>query len=712
MLYGLCLLPLVLIAARLLQLQQMQQLAYREHFLQLRDVWETLPARDGRLLAADGTVLADEIQHFDLAVHYRWLEEPVDRRWLRRKAWEQLSRAERRQPALVAAKEQQFLGRRERLWSELNALAGRTEHEREAIAREIQIRVERIWENVNARRESRLVTSAPETTDEPRDLTGWLSASWDLVCRELTQPPERVRLDPLVIQEQEAYHVLWRDIPAAVAQHLAAHPEQFPGIRVQTRSQRIYPQRELAAHLLGVRTGLGKSDAADSITAHQNQSRGRTGLELQYDHLLSGRPGRQLLRINRHGEVAEQQIPVPPQHGQDVVLTLDLTLQRRAEELLDQALQSQIAAGDDAAPEAAVAEVLPQGGCLVALDVRTGAVLAAASAPRFDANLLVSGSRAEWDRVVNDPRKPFFPRLTQMALAPGSVFKTLTSVALLEAGAVSPDSTIACVGYLERPEQHRCLIFRHHGFGHGTTDLSQALCQSCNVYFFAGARRSGPEPLVEWARRFGIGSPTGIDLPGEVAGTLPNPVRIDDGARSRWHLGETLGLSIGQSSLTTTPLQIARMMAAVANGGQLVRPHLATTGGPTTIEATAGDHVRPVFAHPDPQPIADLHAETLQAIRVGLTRVVHDPSGTGYKTVRLREVSIAGKTGTAEVGNGRPDHAWFAGFVPAEQPRVAIVVVLEHGGSGGKNAGPLAREFVRSLLDVGLIASEHNVAER
>ena len=140
-------------------------------------------------------------------------------------------------------------------------------------------------------------------------------------------------------------------------------------------------------------------------------------------------------------------------------------------------------------------------------------------------------------------------------------------------------------------------------------------------------------------------------------------------------------------------------------------PHLGTTGGPVTVDATHVETARPVFAHPEPQPIAGLSGTTLAAIREGLYRVVHDPAGTGYKTVRLPEVSIAGKTGTAEAGGGQPDHAWFAGYAPADQPRVAFAVVIEHGGSGSKTAGPLAREFVRSLLELGLIDAPSSLAD-
>lgn len=715
-LFGICLLPLLVIAARLMQLQSPLQAAYMAPFEQVREVLEELPAREGRILAADGSVLADDFTQYDLHVHYRWLEEPADPRWLRRKAWERLSRAERRQAAVVSATEQQILRQRHRVQSDIAELSGRPLSDLHDRAREIQIQVERVWEVVDARLAARRQPTLDEPSGTASDLPMW-QQWWDRVTQELTQPPDRSSDEPLVIHEQETYHLLWTDVPETVAAAVAAHPERFPGVKTQVRSRRVYPHRDLASHLLGARTPLRREEVVDANSEAVGEPRGRTALEKQYNQVLHGRPGQQRQRINRHGEVLETVVVEPPRHGRDLVLTLDLSLQQRAEQLLDRALLGESQEGDDASPTSlSQAATAPPGGCLVAIDVRTGAVLAAAAAPRFDANLLISADQAAWNRLAADPRKPFFPRLTHMALPPGSVFKAVTAAALLQSEAMHPDDTIVCRGYLDRPEQHRCLIYRHHGVGHYETDLARALSQSCNVYFFAGARKSGPQPLITWSERFGIGVPTGIDLPTEATGHLPRPdtARSETAATTgrRWHSGDTLGLAIGQSSLTTTPLQVVRMMAAIANGGFLVTPHLATSGGPTRIEPSDPWNVQPVFAHPEPQPIPELSPATLAAIQEGLYRVVHDPSGTGFKTVRLTEVTIAGKTGTAEAGGGRPDHAWFAGFTPVEEPRVAFVVVIEHGGSGSKTAGPIAREFVKSLLDVGLISASDSLAGR
>jgi penicillin-binding protein 2 len=292
-----------------------------------------------------------------------------------------------------------------------------------------------------------------------------------------------------------------------------------------------------------------------------------------------------------------------------------------------------------------------------------------------------------------------------MAIPPGSVFKALSAIALLESHVIDPDAPFGCQGFLRHPNHFRCYIYRHHGVGHGDTRLVDALTRSCNVYFYQAAERLGPKPFVHWARQFGFGRPTGIDLPGERGGNLPDPDPAHGQRRLPWYRGDTLGLAIGQARLTVTPLQIARMMAAIANGGELVTPHVVTTGGAARI---TGPEVDSADARTRMQTTGALR-ENLARVREGLSRVVSHPRGTGYKSVRMSQISIAGKTGTAEV-QGHGDHAWFAGYVPADRPRIAFAVVLQHAGTGGKVAGPVARQFVEGLLALGVLKPERRLA--
>jgi len=217
--------------------------------------------------------------------------------------------------------------------------------------------------------------------------------------------------------------------------------------------------------------------------------------------------------------------------------------------------------------------------------------------------------------------------------------------------------------------------------------LADALAQSCNVYFFHFAGKMSQGPLDDWAMRFGFGRPTGVDLPGEAAGILPTPQNIRRYEGHAWRTADTQMMAIGQGALTATPLQVLRMMAAVATG-KLLAPHVADRGKQATDAGQAIDGLRPA---------------TLAAIRKGLERVVADPKGTAYGTVTIESLAVAGKTGTAVTGPGRGDHAWFAGYVPADRPKIAFVVVLEYAGDAATAAGPVAKRLVLRMKQLGLL---------
>jgi len=397
-------------------------------------------------------------------------------------------------------------------------------------------------------------------------------------------------------------------------------------------------------------------------------------------------------------QVVESEIVRNPVAGQDVTLTLHPELQYHTEILLEQALNESAPRPGENNNESKQATI--SGGCILVMDVRDGRLLAAASAPTFDLSLFSSGTQAQWDAVNADIRRPFLSRITSAALPPGSVFKPVTAAAMLEEQIIQPDSRFFCQGFLENPNEHRCLIFRSNGVGHSDLTLHRALAQSCNVYFFDAAKRSGLQPIVEWARRFGFGSPTGADLPYERSGSLPTVPHDQQPARQRSILDrEALGMAIGQSRLTATPLQIVRMMAAIANGGWLVVPHVATLEGVARRTDDPGVEPRDLARRRVP----GLQVETLQAIREGLVATVQQPYGTGYRTVRLDAVPIAGKSGTAETSAEDRSHAWFAGYFPVDQPQYAVAVMLENGGSGSKVAGPLVREIVQFMAEEDIL---------
>ncbi|MEE8451538.1 MAG: penicillin-binding transpeptidase domain-containing protein, partial [Thermoguttaceae bacterium] len=490
----------------------------------------------------------------------------------------------------------------------------------------------------------------------------------------------------MTVAEELDHHVMAEDIPLAVVARIESRPDEYPGVKIVERTRRTYPSDSRAAHVLGHLGPIAKEELARRKEEgyHPDDFVGRTGIERQYETVLRGLRGMAVELTNRSGRVLSAYRQEEPGIGRDLILTIDPQLQRAAESLLDSALDLRTVRFEH--PE-------PAGGAIVVMDVRTGALRAVASAPRFDPNLFVVGGAG---KLLDDKTRPLFDRAVRMAIPPGSVFKAITAVALLEAAEFDPpdfdpDAPFFCQGYLHEPDRQRCAIYRRHGVGHDDVTLSDALAVSCNVYFFDHAGRLGPEPLADWARRFGFGQRTGIDLPSEAAAVVPDPT-------NGWRPGDTQSLAIGQGSLTATPMQVVRMIGAVANGGRLVTPHVVSRLG----LAEGADSAEPIRI-PPPRPIAGLHAETLAAVREGLQRVVADPIGTAHGTVHLESIAIAGKTGTAETGGGRADHAWFAGYAPAEHPRLAIVVVLEHSGNAATAAGPIVKALVGQMQKLGLL---------
>ncbi len=758
------LLPLLLVGARLVYLQAFLADDFAVSVNRTTESFEPIPSPDGRILASDGRVLAYDIVRFNVRMHYRWLEEPADRDWLRNQALARLSQSQRRNSLRIDAEEQRVLASREKMWHQLARLSGMGSEELRRNRFRCQRRVERIVASVRRRRREQhrreqgqaLRVARPEAS-EGRDLRRprrrkrgqvqfvrstlravpanwtsplfratlpWWQRAWRIVSTSLTTAPQRRLREPQTVVEQFDYHTVVENVSRLAAIEIEAHPERFPGLRVEMTTKRAYPEKSLAPHVIGVRTRISEEELkrrrrrfpdGDPLDYRAGDRIGKTGVERTYDRHLRGLRGWRKIVKDRRGEVIRTEVDREPRIGRDVILTLNLPLQERAEQLLDDALAG------TASPDEETAEDAPHGGCIVAIDVHTGAVFAAASAPRYDLNLFVNPDSDRWKQLLDDPRRPFFPRVTQMTLPPGSVFKTLTSIAVLESKKIDPDEPIHCQGFLDTPERHRCYIYRHYGVGHGDMNLSDAICRSCNVYFFTAARKMGANPIVDWAGRFGFGRPTGIDLPGERGGNLPAPPPAEKGTgpicrngpkgashkldlspfpqASKSHEGDALGLAIGQSRLTATPLQVARLMAAVANDGYLVTPHVVRDAGPVHID----DERSNTFGIHEPRRIPGLSPGTLERVREGLRRVVEHPLGTGYKRVRLKQIAIAGKTGTAEVAGGKQDHAWFAGYVPADRPRIAFVVVLEHGGPGGKVAGPIARSLVEAMLELGIL---------
>ena len=683
---------LLMVWCRALQLEIGQGATFREEALRPNRREKPLPAARGRILARDGSVLACDREVAAVAVEYRYLEQPPRQAWLEQLARKRLPKDQRGNAARVAEELQKVHQERDELHGRLAALCGVDLARWQTRTQKIQNRVERIAADARRRRID-VVRSAPP----PHDDTSW-NDRFSTALREIFEPVRDAVPESITVAEELADHVVAENIPAAAVTEIQQNPALYPGTRITFLVRRTYPSGDLAAHVLGYLAPPQRAPhRAPSLDGrreadHHEYAVGRTGIEQQCEALLRGQPGIGVEVTDHTGRVQQAFHETEPIAGRDVTLTIDPRLQRTAEELLDSALQRVALQSDHRDPEYWVPR---SGGAIVVIDVHNGEILAAASAPRFDPAAFAGDDSSPREALLADPAHPLFHRAIQMALPPGSVFKTVTAIALLESAGLDPAATFYCRGYLKQPDQQRCEIYVRHGTGHGDVTLTEALAESCNVYFFHHAEKLPPQSLADWARRLGFGQPTGVDLPGEARGIVPAHDTIRKIEGHGWHTADTQAMSVGQGSLTATPLQVVRMMAMVANGGLLVAPHVVRQATPSSNRAL-----------PPPQPVPELTCSTIAAIRAGLLRTVADPQGTAHGSLYLEQVSIAGKTGTAVIGEGQPDHAWFAGYVPADRPRYALVVVLERAGNAATAACPVAKRLVLRMLETGLLEAQ------
>lgn len=517
------------------------------------------------------------------------------------------------------------------------------------------------------------VSELPQTLDRIAELSGENPA--ELHAR-VGQPRGRARFQTI-----RAVRDLDRDALARVEGQLWA----LRGVLTQVEPARSYAAQDSAAHLLG---SLGE------VTAEQLESRklvgyragdivGRAGIEAWLDEDLRGQPGGRNVLVDAHGRELEVLDAIEPQPGNNVRLTLDGRLQRVAEAALDETGHS---------------------GAVVALDPGTGEVLVLASRPAPNPNEFALGiPRERWQALVDDARKPLQNRALQGQYPPGSTYKIVTALAALEDGKVAPDTRVHCNGSMRfGRRRYRCWKAE----GHGEVDLHRALVESCDVFFYTLGAEVGVDRLAHFARALGLGRRTGIEFFPESPGLVPTAAWKQRRFGEPWIGGETLSIAIGQGFNLWTPIQLAVSFAAVANGGTLFRPYLVER-----VEDPEGNLLRAW----GPEALGRVPASpsSLATIRAALRGVVHDEHGTGWRMRNLAGGLDAGaKTGTAqvvalsehagleddEIPEAFQDHAWFVTYAPAEQPRILVGVLVEHGGSGSASAAPIARRVVDAFL--------------
>ena len=459
----------------------------------------------------------------------------------------------------------------------------------------------------------------------------------------------------------------------------------LPGVMIDVGQSRNYPLNDLGAHFLGYVSAVSEADlqgSNDPLLELPGFRIGKAGVEKVYDLALRGKGGTSQVEVNAVGRVIRELNRDEGQAGADLKLSIDLDLQRLTMGLL----------GDESAGAAMI-------------DVHTGEVLVLASTPSFDPNAFNRGLTGdEWRDLSTNQRTPLINKVIAGQYAPGSTFKLMTGLAALESGSITPDTKVFCSGQMMFGK-----LTMHcwkHG-GHGSVALNDAIKGSCDVFFYEVARLTGFERIAEMAKRFGLGAPTGLDLPGERPGTIPNKAWKAAALNQPWYLGDTLSAGIGQGYVTATPLQLALMTARIANGGYAVTPHLAK-------DLLEGARLLPRKASDWPD--LGISAQSLALIHRGMTAVVNEEHGTGYaERIKDPALAMAGKTGSAQVRaitqhereahvidlKDQKDVPWkdrdnglFVAYAPVAAPRYAVAVVIEHGVHGASTAGPVVRDML------------------
>ncbi len=498
--------------------------------------------------------------------------------------------------------------------------------------------------------------------------------------RAFGKPRGRARFQPVRLAGD-----LSEDHRARVESHRFA----LDGVISDMRPRRLYEGGDSAAHLLGYLGEIQKQQLETRAFAEYRQGEviGQSGVERWLQSELRGRAGGQNVVVNVAGRVIEELDSIEPEPGHTAVLTIDAALQQEAAD----AFQPEVL-GE---PE--------KMGAVVALDPRSGDVLALVSRPAFDPNDFAGGiDAATWQRLMDDPWRPLQNRAVSGQYPPGSTYKPFVAAAALQEGVIGVNGLTFCPGHFTLGRRtYRCWKKE----GHGSVALHEALVRSCDVYFYQAGLKLGIDRLAFFARGFGLGRQTEIELSHENPGLVPTSWWKERRFGEPWQLGETVSAAIGQGFNLVTPLQLAVAYAALANGGKLVRPRLLLR-----IEHRDGEVVE--APPPEVRGTLPVDAKHLEEVGRGLLGVVNEPGGTGGRS-RLPDVAVAGKTGTAQVVGFEHtedldehevpikyrDHAWFAAYAPFEAPEIVVAVLVEHGGHGGSAAAPIARRVLEKYFE-------------
>lgn len=479
----------------------------------------------------------------------------------------------------------------------------------------------------------------------------------------------------------------------------------FPGIDIETSPIRSYLRGSLASHTIGYIGGINQDELDKNQGYSMNDYIGKAGIEYVFENYLRGKNGKKQTDMSIDGTTTGEYITQEAVQGSDVVLTLDANLQYAAENALKSNIEKIRTGGFGAARDV-------EAGAVVVLDVKTGEVLALVSYPDFDPELFVNGISIEkWNEYTQEGKSALINRTIQSAYAPGSIFKMASAIAGLESGAITPTETIYDSGIYPKGHNPRCWYYSSYGVGHGALNVSGAIKNSCNYYFYEVITRMGIENLEKYASYFGLGEKTNIELPGETSGTLAGKTLYEKLGQT-WYYGNSLSAVIGQAENNFTPLQMARYIAMLTNEGKdvdvsIVKKIINSDGteeDKASIQKYVDEKLNLTEINKED---LNIKKENINVVLEGMKSVTTETGGTAYSVFKNFDIEVGGKTGSAEAGG--KVNAWFAGFAPYDDPEIAIVVMVENGSHGYYTA-EVAKEIIEQHFKLKETINENRTA--
>ena len=481
------------------------------------------------------------------------------------------------------------------------------------------------------------------------------------------------------------------DVNEEIVAQISERNSDFPGISVETEASRTYLAGNLAAHVIGYTGKIKEEDYKDQKDIYDiDDVVGKTGIEYLYEELLRGQDGEKQVEMSVDGTITGEYVSKNAIAGSDVVLTIDSNLQQVTQTALENCINKIKSGGFPKKYDA-------QGGAAVVMNVNTGEVLATASYPTYEPQWFVGGiSQENWAYLRDDTRHPQLNKAIQSAYEPGSIYKMVTGIAGLESGAITNREKIRDTGvYKKYGEEWECWYYTSYRRGHGYLNVTQALQHSCNYFFYETGDRMGIETLAKYALHFGLGKKTGIELPSETAGSLAATIRNGK--------GDTINASIGQGDNSFTPMQIAKYISSIANGGTVVEPtiikSIINSDGREASKEKIESYTNEKLGIETSDDGISISAESIAIAKEGMRMAASEAGGTAYSVFKNFNIEVAGKTGSAQTrgtdifGNDKVN-AWFVCFAPYDQPEVAVVVMIENGGHGN-----YAAEVSRDILE-------------